>query len=660
MKPTYRKNAKNARPDFNKLMQADSMKQKQETSVDETVSEEAATAEIIDIQSEHHKAPLTSLMFYKQYDTYQGLMSVWSENNIAVDKVFGKVILHIISWLRRRIGDELLDTAEEVSCLKNEYPEPETYQKFSIKDVENIEIGAALNIKTLYWEEENAWCFRLEEPDNNNEQKNVVGRVFITNVLVKKCEKDVALIVKTTCKEPMNNLEDATIYRPGFVKEIFEDQELQIGELGISQEYKFDKKAICINGKSSTECNQLYEQLIDAEKRQMPIIFVDEDYYKSNKEEVDRKARSFLGFAHLVVIEKSYNKLFASNMQNGEYVDAMNDKQIIYHEDCRLLDLGCGPKYFDQEEKAVLSDLANVVKKSTLRKDFHYDEYEFYNNVYQRYSRKIISENSISDQANENIELKSKVKKLNEIINEKNRDAALLQKKVDEYERNIQEKEKQVNSYFVENIALTKENEKLKDQLTDEKDRQKKQNLLAQVYTDVSSRNESERYMPLINLLFVDKSSKEDILKWIEDNYSEELVIHPRAKKSFMDDSRHIDMNRFCLMIHYLSGYTKYRNDGGIAINPNAAREYDPCNKAYTVTPVSSGHGSTEMYKNAYTIDISTFSKSEDDVILEWHIKYGSGRDADMIRIYFYYSSDIKKSIIGYMPEHLPVRGLNT
>ena len=41
---------------------------------------------------------------------------------------------------------------------------------------------------------------------------------------------------------------------------------------------------------------------------------------------------------------------------------------------------------------------------------------------------------------------------------------------------------------------------------------------------------------------------------------------------------------------------------------------------------------------------------------MDLHIKSGKGSDVNMIRIYFYYSSELKKSVIGYMPGHLPTR----
>ena len=113
------------------------------------------------------------------------------------------------------------------------------------------------------------------------------------------------------------------------------------------------------------------------------------------------------------------------------------------------------------------------------------------------------------------------------------------------------------------------------------------------------------------------------------------------------------------MMIHYLSGYTKYRNDGGNPSDNSPARDYDPDNYGFACTPSSSGAGgSKNIYSSEYSINISKFDDEKDEVILDMHIAKGKGRGEDMIRIYFYYDPQIEKSIVGYMPDHLKTRSM--
>ena len=110
------------------------------------------------------------------------------------------------------------------------------------------------------------------------------------------------------------------------------------------------------------------------------------------------------------------------------------------------------------------------------------------------------------------------------------------------------------------------------------------------------------------------------------------------------------------MMIHYLAGYTRYRNEGGKAIDSYAAREYDPEDAAYSAEPVSSGQGAIDTHKDKYTITITGKDGKKEDVLMDMHIKTGKGKGDNMLRIYFFYSPELKKSVIGYMPGHLPTR----
>lgn len=86
------------------------------------------------------------------------------------------------------------------------------------------------------------------------------------------------------------------------------------------------------------------------------------------------------------------------------------------------------------------------------------------------------------------------------------------------------------------------------------------------------------------------------------------------------------------MMIHYIAGYTKHRNDGGLAIDDNAAREYDVQDAGYRVEPTGSGQGSLEMHRDKYTIEITENGENK-YILLDLHLKYGKGGDSNMLRI---------------------------
>ena len=154
-------------------------------------------------------------------------------------------------------------------------------------------------------------------------------------------------------------------------------------------------------------------------------------------------------------------------------------------------------------------------------------------------------------------------------------------------------------------------------------------------------------------------SSRDDILCWIEESYCGEnghLILHDLAKESFRDDNTNRDFKRICLMFHYLNGFTRFMNEGN---GPEAANElaveYDVFDNHFMVTRSGRATGALRDFKDYYLIDISQFDPNKKDVLMDLHVKKGKGLDSGSIRIYFYYDSEIRKSIIGFFPNHLPI-----
>ena len=85
--------------------------------------------------------------------------------------------------------------------------------------------------------------------------------------------------------ETIDRVSDGT----GFIRDMFFDPDLILGEYGLKKEYAFDIKPILLNGKSGEACEMLMENLISSGSRQMPVLFIPETYYLANEEEVDHK-----------------------------------------------------------------------------------------------------------------------------------------------------------------------------------------------------------------------------------------------------------------------------------------------------------------------------------------------------------------------------------
>ena len=675
----------------------------------------------------------TNLLLYRQYNTYQVLLEAYPQNELTVERCYSKVILYIMNWFKNRLGDEALDSINEIRFLIEEYPSIDKYEIFDISNVRDINRLSVVDVKTAYSEEDKCWVFELIEPDNGNEQKDIKGRTFITQILVCQKEKTVLFGVKTTCKEPAHNTEDADVYRPGFIKAINIDPDIELSEEGIPYEYRFADAPIIINGKSSQECSAIYTGLIANPKRQLPVVFIPESMYEKDEETkqmLNGRTRSYLGFAHVVVCTRSNQKLFRIEMNDLELLEVSSEGQVILYRSNPGLGLVVEPVYFDpneeddaenleevnlgeaenekeafnkeihkednenddscrekqgedrtvespiieicekesdsdtainnKDDEGELEKLDIIVKKSDpLRRNYDFGKYSFTAKIWD--SQKLIE--SIDKDGNDSEQVKAVLAENDSLradIEEKKRDNAELQRRINEYELSKKRIEKQYYEASTSAARMEKIAKELQDEYTKVKEQAQRYESTCLTYEKTISGAKElarEKFRPLIHFPRFEMSAKEEILDWIEEHYSDTLILHPNARKSFMKDNRNLDWRCICMMLHYLAGYTMYRREGGTAINSDAARDYDPDEYGFVCEPVSSGSGgSKNMYEDKYSIDISAYNGNKGDVVMDMHIAQGKGRGVEMVRIYFYYDPEIKRSIIGYMPGHLPTR----
>ena len=532
---------------------------------------------------------------------------------------------------------------------------PDDYEKFSIENVHNIEGLNFLDLETIYLSKKKAWFFHLAEPDNGQEKKNIQGRTFRTDICVYRGRNSVVLGIKESCREPEQNRDDASGYRPGFVRDIFYDKQLIVGEQGLDAKYVFSTRPVRLNGKSKTDCEALYTDLISSKCRQMPVLFVPGDFYREHKDEVNDKTVSLLGYCHVVVWSNTCRKLFESVMDSEELVDEAESGKLIFYRSTKKQDYPMD--YYDGEEENVLSRIKSVALHEPIRKRCDFGKYLLAPSV-EDLTGEAADKDAETVAAEENMR-RAEIKDLRQKVGEYERDNDRLQRDND---RLAAENKK----FSKENIKISSDFSKKDDEITEFKNKNKElteeiEQLKARLgekekLINSQVREERTRTLPLLKMPSFDKDKKENILSWIRECYSDELVIHKNAEKSFNADNRNLDWHKFCMMIHFLAGYTKHRNSGGVAIDPMAAREYDPEESSLMVEPTGTGQGATEIYKDKYTISIKGEDGKQKNVLMDLHIKSGKGNDVNMIRIYFYYSPELKKSIIGYMPDHLPTR----
>lgn len=618
---------------------------------------DSETAHVEEQKAEKKPHPVTKLVLYRHYTTYQGVFSIWPKEGTTMEDCFSKAILYVMKWFRSRLGDGDFEAYEELKGLQTDYPEPKDSRKFDIAKVGELRAQVLLDIHTLYRDDLKDWTFRLQEPDNNNDQSGMLGRTFVTNIFVRQEEKQVVLGVKVTCREPASNGGEASVYRPGFIKNMNEDGHLEMGEYGIPRKYSFTTGVFRLNGKSNQDCTEMFESLIDNKERQMPIVFCPVEYYEQNQVQMEGIAKSLLGFAHVVTVENGVNKLFGTNMNRQEYIDTIAQHQVILHKENHVFAEQVEPLYFDTEEETIQVQLQEFVKQEPKRKQFSFGTYQFYTEARKAYQKaELERRDKDSIYAARYEEEKEKRERLESDYHEVKQDIARLENKNQALQREVKKKDEAIRVISSEKDKQWKDMDQLRMEL--EQLKEKHEAAVTEVPdTTAIEENYKKIIKPLIDCPQYSSSIRSDVIAWIKKYYDDTLIVHPRAEKALADDNRNLDWKRLCLIIHYIAGYTVHLNEGGTTRDENIAREYDPMECAISVDNTSSGDsGATEIFKDKYTINISTWDSGKSDVILDKHVKYGKGQDSNMIRVYFYYDADIKKSIIGYMPDHLPTR----
>ena len=588
---------------------------------------------------------------FSQYYTYQADFQLFPRDTISNDEGFAKSILYVIDWIRGKV--------KSPEPFLAAYPGISDFRSFSTDEIRDQDQSQGFDIRIAFDSKRSIWALRFFEFSNNPE---VPGQSFVTEVTVSKESGSVMMAIRTTCREPVGS-PPARVFRLWYIRHgLMQDEDLILTEAYTDRQYPISGKPIIVNGKSKDSCSHFSENLLLNSRRQFPLILVtDPKKYDAYKDIFDEFAYYVTAHAHVVVLSGGHNKLAYSVLKQRELGDALKDESLAFALIEAYPDISADnlePKYYyhtgsDED----LSELLDSVKDELI--NYHrgsaYDYFgaEFYSTVKVNKIMALVGdggdfdrealEATISEQLEQLATAQESESNLTVELQKKQRDYDNLNKK---YNKALSDLEKsdmnQSDSY--------RELESRLQQMSDALEAEKKKNReLSKPFTDEHGA-----------LLTIPATNNRDaILQWIEDSYCGDdgcLIIHDRAKDSFRKDSTNRDFRRICLMFHFLNGFTRIMNEGNDPVTASKKASYfDILDNRFEVTRASKSDGAFRLYRDDYLIDISAFDPGKKKVLLEYHLKKGKGMDTDSVRIYFYYDSDIGKSIIGYMPDHLPM-----
>ena len=626
----------------------------------------------------------TQLFPYKQYWTFQGYYKVKSAEGkeLAADDVFNKCILHIMKWLKDRTHKDK-NRGEELSFLDC-YPDPEDYASFELfSDGERTLYQRSMiryDISIFAYKDEKTWTIRIVEP--NSIRKNSDGskkrlrreQVFITNAAIKKTEDGVYLTSRITCKEPADNIEDAEVYRPAYMYYIYQDPELFMKEGDIeSDKYPINGTILSLNTNSGTSCRCFYEELLNSEQRQQPIVLVPTAFEKNNDKimkTIDKLAGRTAGFAYFIKEESDnkYTKLF----------NCMGRQDLINHEKiqkeyCMVIYPGkdgeivwCPTNLIDvQRENFKLAELEKLLRSYTVRRDgiekspaYSYGDVLFNSGLWNKYVENVETaaghghdffeelKEELDSEANKKI-----IKKIDDYEQEfqkLRKDNIIIKKELDIYRA----KQNKIEEFKAEIASLKQENKRLE-----------KAGLLEEELESRKEADELRRYVEkFINpyrTVTVGPQKEEEVIQWIKENFSDTIFLHKDGENAYKKYSDNSPVDVVCRCIIYLSAYVKLKR-GDITI-----KEFLALGNSELLSDAhsESAGGAESLFeiesklKSGYTdkTAMSAVKIKYDGAVrpLDYHVGSNIGNDGNTTRIYFLYDDKIKKAVIGSMPDHL-------
>ncbi len=623
----------------------------------------------------------TKVHTLKSYPTYQFYASADSAA-ADTDGVFKICILETMRWIRSRLSGQA-DLPPEIDT-----PEPRDHALFTDDRIASFSCESGFQIEVVYIEEQGAWSFRIVEPDlganpgTDKERPPVNGRSFTTEIAFRKLSDTVEIGVRTICSEPSDNQTDCEVFRPRVVRALAENPDLRLihsgfilnGEpLKVTTKAEFDRftgifedpdrslpiivfadtaaevklpaaedittgiPSLSISQYKLSGAADIPEQKItlSPELMQYKVGMVREVKVKKQKTKPVGKpvkeltaeklplldytelARKLTGYAIVVFAEEG----FFRQIENKTRI-ALKHGDIVTVQGQQVTERLSYPKY-SKNMQAAFDELFASGVESPKRSAFRYGEVLFLSEAKQKdYHSKRKKTSSLEERCElyrlERDGLTKQVRELKQQQTDMTQTAAnvrAMQKKIDGLERDLKDK--------------TEECEKLSETMSAKEDSYRRSSELIQFYQQ------------MYELAADFPRDKNDVCKWIEESFSDELIAAPRAASEMRKYSGALDLFSLCDGIVYLSAYARYRRQ------KITAEELELYANRGKWDIQGCGKEALKMFRTDYTVTVGGRQ-----YLLDQHIKRGN-QSEELIRIYFCWEPDLKKILIGSMPEHL-------
>lgn len=593
---------------------------------------------------EHRTIGLTPV---REYPTYQAVYQLHPQGEIEAEGLFGKAILTVVDWLRKRIEKK----GNDASFL-SAFPKPEDWTAFDPENAPDLTKNESYDIASIYRAADKAWAFRLSEPSTTTANQS-----FTTDVGIRKLEDSVLLGIRTVCREEPQSTY-ANVYRLDFVCNVLmQDPDIRVTECGVGQVLK--PSFITLNGKSGEQCRLLKEKLLENKARRLPaLLFYETAKARLSEEQSELVQKIVKAHCYLYCVCDTPYKLLISTMDRKDLAESFKagDECIVIDDPANIAGIR-SVRITDEEgnlDENSLVRLCESIQNRFRGRVYDYSSINFYPEL--REKRLLDTLPAVSD-PKESEEIAAMIAELKENVEINKQTAAQAFEDNERLGKTVRELEKKLRLAHHENkteqleLSLSTANARIEEQKAALAERDETIKALKNKALELRAEVRPFAALPLPATV-----SRDDILAWIRDNYGDRVIVHKRAADAFREYNKSIDCMALCRMIHYLYGFTvsAAENQGDLNATAEAAKAYDILGENFSAEP-SAKKATMESRSAEFSIDISEFDPAAGTVLLDRHIKKGKGADFEAIRIYFYYDGVIKKSIIGYMPGHLDI-----
>ena len=623
----------------------------------------------------------TKVHTLKSYPTYQFYAAADSPATDA-DGVFKICILETMRWIRSRLSDQG-ELPPEIDT-----PKPQDYALFPDDKITSFSYDGGFHIEVIYIDEPRAWSFRIVEPDmganpgTEKERLPVNGRTFTTEIAFIRQTDCVEVGVRTICSEPADNTEDCEVFRPRLVRALAENPDITLHHSG----FILDGEPLRVTCKGELE---RFISIFDDPERSLPLILIADSASKLRKpvveqitsgvtplgisqykltgmadipeqrlsispellqykcsvipEKKEKKQKSkpappaakspaaeklpvinyaklankLLGFAIVVFVQEGFFKQVTNKTKI-----TLGHGEILTVQGREVIDKLTYDKYGKDMQTALIELYTSSVELPK-RRNFKYGNVMFcYEAKQKEYHSKRKMTTSLEERCElykmERDELKQQVRELAQQQTDMSQTSAsirLLQKKIEQLDNELDEQRQ--------------ENEKLAATMSQKDEAYKRSSDLVSFY--------QQQY----ELAASFPANKNDVCGWIEEYFSDEIIVTSRAKTEMRKYNSALDLFTLCDGIVYLSAYAKYRKQ------KLSVEELDLYAERGKWSVQGCGKEALKLHREDYTV-----THGGKQYTLDQHIKRGNQAE-ELIRVYFCWDDELKKIIIGSMPKHL-------